>query len=233
MSLRIFAGDDDNLNKIGSNEANNDVTTTKNNNNNARHRFHPEKKGIRVFGIAESFNKFDTRKKSTLAGVVMRRDLIIDGIAFGNATLKGNDSTENILSMFKSLKRDDVNCIMLDGLIISMYNIVDGELIQNKTGLPVIAITFEDSKGLEDNIRYHFPDESKLKLEQYGKLGKRDRVMLKTGKPLFIRYWGLTLKRAVAILDSFTLQGSIPEPIRVTKLAARGVAEALQQQSTI
>jgi hypothetical protein len=227
MSLRIFAGDDDdNLNKISSNEANN-------NNNNAKHRFHPEKKGIRVFGIAESFKEFDTKKKSTLAGVVMRRDLIIDGVVFGNATLKGNDSTENILSMFKSLKRDDVNCIMLDGLIISMYNIVDGELIQNKTGLPVIAITFEDSKGLEDNIRYHFPDESKLKLEQYGKLGKRDRVMLKTGKPLFIRYWGLTLKRAVTILNSFTLQGSIPEPIRVAKLAARGVMAVAHQQQSI
>ena len=227
MSLRIFAGDDDdNLNKIGSNEANND-----NNNNNAKHRFHPEKKGIRVFGIAESFKKFDTKKKSTLAGVVMRRDLVIDGMVFGNATLKGNDSTENILSMFKSLKRNDVNCIMLDGLIISMYNIVDGGLIQNKTGLPVIAITFEDSKGLEDNIRYHFPDESKLKLEQYRKLGKRDQVMLKTGKPLFIRYWGLTLTRAMTLLNSFTLQGSIPEPTRVAKLAARGVAAALQQQT--
>jgi uncharacterized protein len=229
MSVRIFTGDD-NINKISSNDAdNNNKNDINNNNNNAKNRFHPEKKGIRVFGIAESFKKFNT-KKSTLAGVVMRRDLIIDGIVFGNATLKGNDSTENILSMFKSLKRDDVNCIMLDGLIISMYNIVDGELIQNKTGLPVIAITFEDSKGLEDSIRYHFPDDSKLKLEQYDKLGKRDQVILKTGKHLFIRYWGLTLKRAMTILNSFTLQGSIPEPIRVAKLAARGMAH---QQQTI
>jgi uncharacterized protein len=229
MSVRIFTGDD-NINKISSNDAdNNNKNDINNNNNNAKNRFHPEKKGIRVFGIAESFKKFNT-KKSTLAGVVMRRDLIIDGMIFGNATLKGNDSTENILSMFKSLKRDDVNCIMLDGLIISMYNIVDGELIQNKTGLPVIAITFEDSKGLEDSIRYHFPDDSKLKLEQYDKLGKRDQVILKTGKHLFIRYWGLTLKRAMTILNSFTLQGSIPEPIRVAKLAARGMAH---QQQTI
>jgi endonuclease V-like protein UPF0215 family len=228
MSVRIFDGDD-NINKISSNDADNNNKNDINNNNNAKNRFHPEKKGIRVFGIAESFKKFNT-KKSTLAGVVMRRDLIIDGMVFGNATLKGNDSTENILSMFKSLKRDDVNCIMLDGLIISMYNIVDGELIQNKTGLPVIAITFEDSKGLEDSIRYHFPDDSKLKLEQYDKLGKREQVILKTGKHLFIRYWGLTLKRAITILNSFTLQGSIPEPIRVAKLAARGMA---RQQQTI
>ena len=182
-------------------------------------RFHPEKKGIRVFGVAESFGASGI--KSTIAGVVMRRDLIIDGIIISNTTLKGNDSTENILCMFKSLKRGDINCIMLDGLIISMYNIIDGKLIQSETGLPVIAITFEDSAGLETNIRHHFPDNPEQKLEQYAKLDKRDRVLLRTGKFLFIRYWGLTLKHAVTILNSFTLQGSIPEPIRVAKLVAR------------
>src|ERR671938_771283 len=144
--------------------------------NNINQRFHPEKKGIRVFGIAESFRSSYT--KSTIAGIVMRRDLIIDGITLSNTTLKGNDSTENILCMFRSLKRSDINCIMLDGLIISMYNIIDGELIQIETGLPVIAITFEDSAGLENNIRHHFPDNSDLKLEQYAKLGRRNQVIL-------------------------------------------------------
>src|SRR5919197_3129801 len=187
--------------------------------NNINQRFHPEKKGIRVFGIAESFRSPYT--KSTIAGIVMRRDLIIDGIALSNTTLKGNDSTENILCMFRSLKRSDINCIMLDGLVISMYNIIDGKLIQIETGLPVIAITFEDSAGLETNIRHHFPDNAESKLVKYAKLGKRDRVLLKTGKFLFIRYWGLTLKHAITILNSFTLQGSVPEPIRVAKLVAR------------
>ncbi len=185
---------------------------------NNRH-LHLEKKGIRVFGVAESFNKFNTN--STLAGVVMRRDLIIDGIIFGSATLKGNDSTENILHMFKSLKRNDLNCIILGGLIISMYNIIDGKLIQDKTGLPVIGITFENSKGIEANIRYNFPDNYELKLEQYIRLGEREHVTLKTGNSIFIRCWGLTVKHAITLLDSFTLDGSIPEPIRVAKLVAR------------
>ena len=184
-----------------------------------------EKKGLRVFAVAESFRKFNI--KSTLAGVVMRRDLIIDGAIFGTATLGGSDSTENILCMFKSLKRDDINCIMLGGLIISMYNIIDAQLIQNETGLPVIGITFEDSKGIESNIRYHFADSFQLKLDQYAKLGKRDQVTLKTGKSLFIRYWGLSPKTAIRILNSFTLQGSIPEPIRIAKLVARASAHMI------
>ena len=187
--------------------------------------FHPEKRGIRIFGIAESFNKFNLT--STLGGVVMRRDLIIDGIVFGTATLKGDDSTKNIHCMFRSLERDDINCILLDGLIISMYNIIDGKQLNTITGLPVIAITFEDSAGLEEHIRHHFLEKSEMKLEQYRKLGNRDKVRLKTDKLLYIRYWGLSLKGALNTLNAFTLQGSIPEPIRVAKLLARAHKDSI------
>jgi endonuclease V-like protein UPF0215 family len=187
----------------------------------AARRVHSEKKGVRVLGIAESFKK--TGKKSTLAGVVMRRDLIIDGMAFASATIEGDDATDSIISMHKSLARDDVSCIILDGLVISMYNIIDGERVAQETGLPVVAITFEDSKGLEGSIKHHF-DHWQHKLEQYHRLGRREKVALRTGKSLFIRHWGVTQKRAVAILNSFTLQGSVPEPRRVAKLAARANA---------
>jgi endonuclease V-like protein UPF0215 family len=205
---------------------NNSNNSNNRSSNNNHRKLHLEKKGIRVFGVAESFKKFN--RKSILAGIVMRRDLIIDGVVFSTATLKGDDSTEKILCMFKSLKRDDVTCIILGGLIISMYNIIDGKLIQNETGLPVIGITFEDSQGIESSIRYHFPVNCELKLEQYAKLGRRDKITLKTGKSLFIRYWGLTLKHTIEILDSFTLQGSIPEPIRVAKLVARAPISIIQ-----
>jgi hypothetical protein len=177
-----------------------------------------------VLGIAESFKK--SCKKSTLAGVVMRRDLIIDGMTFGSATIEGDDATESVISIHKSLARDDINCILLDGLVISMYNIINGEKIAGETALPVVAITFEDSKGLEGSIKHHF-DDWQQKVEQYQKLGKRERITLKTGKNLFIRYWGLSQKKVVGILNSFTLQGSVPEPIRVAKLAARSHANAL------
>ncbi len=182
-------------------------------------RFHPEKKGIRIFGVAESFKK--SHSVSTLGGVVMRRDLVVDGIVFGTATLKGDDSTNSIHSMFQSLQRDDINCIMLDGLIISLYNIIDGEQLNNITGLPIIAVTFEDSKGIEENIKKHFLEESDRKLEQYYKLGNRVQVVLKTKQALYVRYWGLSLQGALHTLNAFTLQGSIPEPIRVAKLLAR------------
>jgi endonuclease V-like protein UPF0215 family len=110
---------------------------------------------------------------------------------------------------------------MLDGLIISMYNIIDGEDLKENSNVPVIAITFQDSEGLEDIIQHRFSNNPEFKLEQYRKLGQRDKILLKTGKILFVRYWGITSKDVATMINYFTIQGSIPEPIRIAKLAAR------------
>lgn len=151
----------------------------------------------------------------------MRRDLVIDGMEFGRATVEGDDATDAIAAMYRSLCRDDVNCIMLDGLVISMYNIIDGERLAAEAGLPVIAVTFENSKGLEGAIRHHFPEKWEAKLVQYKKIGERTQVMLKTGKPVYARFWGMSARQAVSVLNAFTLQGALPEPLKVAKIAAR------------
>lgn len=121
-------------------------------------RLHVDKKGIRVLGLAESFNQKDL--SSNWSGIVMRRDLVVDGVSFGSSTIEGNDATDNIVNMWKKLDRNDIGCIFLDGLVVSMYNIIDGRSICEITGLPVVAITFRDSKGLEGSIRYHFCTQS-------------------------------------------------------------------------
>ena len=182
-------------------------------------RLHVNKKGIRVLGLAESFNQKDL--SSNWSGIVMRRDLVVDGVSFGSSTIEGNDATNNIVNMWKKLDRNDIGCIFLDGLVVSMYNIIDGRSICEITGLPVVAITFRDSKGLEGSIRYHFCTQSTDRIRRYNMLGDREPVLLKTGKKIFIRYWGSSYEIVTTRLNSFTLQGSIPEPIRLAKLIAR------------
>ena len=182
-------------------------------------RLHVDKKGIRVLGLAESFNQKDL--SSNWSGIVMRRDLVVDGVSFGSSTIEGNDATNNIVNMWKKLDRNDIGCIFLDGLVVSMYNIIEGRSICEITGLPVVAITFRDSKGLEGSIRYHFCTQSTDRIRRYNMLGDREPVLLKTGKKIFIRYWGSSYEIVTTLLNSFTLQGSIPEPIRLAKLIAR------------
>lgn len=171
--------------------------------------------------IAESFRQGD--KKSRLAGVVMRRDFVIDGFVFGHCTIGGDDATGSILKMYSKLQRDDISFILISGLVIAMYNIVDIAIIGKETGLPVIGVTYEKSRGIESAIKHHFPDSYENKIEKYCKLGKRTTIRLHTGYDLYLRTDGCTPKEAQKLLDHFTLQGSVPEPLRVTQLLAKSL----------
>src|SRR5439155_11723418 len=183
-------------------------------------RLHLNKPGIPALGVAESFKEGDV--KSRLAGVVMRSDLVIDGFVFGTATLGGDDATMSVVKMFRALRRNDVNLIILSGCIISMYNIVEVDSVSKKTGLPVICLTYNESRGIERAIKHHFSDSGK-KLASYRGLGERRQVKLRSGYRVYVRASGVTDREAEEAINLFTLQGSIPEPVRVAKLLARAV----------
>ncbi len=187
-------------------------------------RLHIEKKAIRALGVAESFKK--SEKQSVLAGAVMRGDLVIDGVGYAMATVKGDDATDAVLKLHAGLHRDDINMVMLGGLIISMYNIIDIEKLYEKLKIPIIGVTFEESEGLDEHIKRVFPDSWQSKMEAYHRLGSREEIKLKTGYRVFVRAAGLETKDAKNAINKFLLQGSVPEPIRVARLLARARLES-------
>ena len=182
-------------------------------------RLHLNKPGIRALGVAESFRH--GQKRSVLAGVVMRSDFVIDGVALGRAAVGGDDATDSVASLYRRLRRNDVNLVIVSGAILSLYNIIDADLLASKTGLPVISLTYKDTAGIEGSIRRHFPEGAERKLAAYRRLGPRTEVRLGTGKRVFVRAAGIGEGVASRVLDLFTLQGSVPEPVRVAKLLAR------------
>lgn len=178
---------------------------------------HIPKKGLRALGIAESYSG---REHSTLAGIVMRRDLITDGIAFSRITVGGMDATEGVLAIVNALCRRDINVILLSGCVIAFFNIIDPSGVYDRTGLPVICVTYEESAGLEGDIMHHFPGDT-ARLEAYRRLGARMPHLLPDGHTVFLRSWGLGLNDAGRLCTAFTCEGKIPEPLRVARLAAR------------
>jgi len=182
---------------------------------------HLEKKGLRGLAIAESF--VQNSKNSVLAGIIMRRDFIIDGFVLGKTTLEGDDATDEIFKMYNKLERPDINYLLISGIIISMYNIIDIKKISNQLDLPVIGVTYEDSQGIEDAIKHHFPNAYEKKLIEYKKLGKREKITLGTSHDVYIRYEGCEFSDVKKLLDDLTLQGSIPEPLRVAQLLAKTI----------
>lgn len=180
---------------------------------------HLEKKGLRGLAIAESFRQ--NSEKSILSGIVMRRDFLIDGFVFGTTTLNGNDATDAILKMYDDLDRPDISYVLISGLIISMYNVIDIKKIHESLQLPIIGVTYNESQGLEDAIKHHFPEDYVSKIKEYQKLGNREKISLHTSSDIFVRREGCTLHDAKYLLDELTLQGSIPEPLRVAQLLSK------------
>jgi len=185
---------------------------------------HLEKQGIRGLAIAESFSQ--TSKESVLSGIVMSTDLVIEGFDFGHSTVGGDDATDVILAMHEKLDRPDVSFLLISGIVISLYNIVDVKRISEKIGLPVIGVTYEESPGIEEAIKHHFPESYESKLAEYSKLGTREKITLHTSYNLYIRNEGCTVLEAAHLLDKITLQGSIPEPLKIAQLLANTLLKA-------
>jgi endonuclease V-like protein UPF0215 family len=183
---------------------------------------HLQKKGLRALGIAEIYSGRDF---STLAGVVMRKDLRIDGFVFGRATIGGTDATDAVLCMVRDLDRKNINVILLSGCVIAWYNIIDPERICRETKIPVICITYEESEGLIDDIRKHFPGDD-ARLGAYLRLGNRVPVQLHTGPIIYLRAAGISDADAARFCNDFTHDGKVPEPLRVARLCARQVPHA-------
>jgi uncharacterized protein len=175
------------------------------------------KKGIRALGVAESYSG---REQSVICALSMRLDQRIDGVGFGVVTVGGLDATDAVISLVHGFERSDLNVILLGGCIISWFNIIDPGKVRDATGIPVICVTYEDSKGLIDDVARHFPGDEQ-RLSMYHNLGERVPVQLKTGNTIYIRPSGISENDAVRLCDQFTLDGRIPEPIRVARLTAR------------
>jgi len=189
-------------------------------------RLHVHKKGFRTLGVSESFVK-GVSEKSILAGVVMRADMMIDGFTFSRVTVGGLDATDKILEMYKSLNRDDINLLMLNGCVISWYNVIDLHRVSDETGLPLICVTYNESAGLERYFKEYFPDDWMTRVEIYRRNRERTAITLSTGHTVYIRFIGMSIEEAKGVLNKFTSHGSVPEPLRVARLLARALIKDL------
>ncbi|MGC9189290.1 MAG: DUF99 family protein [Conexivisphaera sp.] len=185
------------------------------------------KKGIRCLGVAESF-RLGGPPWSVFAGVVMRKDALIDGASLSLATVGGDDATDAVLRLYGALRREDVGVIMISGAVVSWFNVIDPERVWRETGRPVLVLTYRTSRGLEGAIRARFGEGWEEKLEAYRRLGPRERVELHTGFPVYVRAVGLTAREATKVINDFTAQGRYPEPVRVAGLLARAALRLME-----
>ncbi|KPU80963.1 hypothetical protein JI55_03920, partial [Nitrosopumilus sp. PRT-SC01] len=111
-------------------------------------------------------------------------------------------------------QRPDISYVLISRLTVSMYNIINIKKLYDSIRIPIIGISYNASLGIEDALKYHFPNSFELKIIAYQKLGKREKISLSTSHDVFVRKEGCTLSDVKYLLNKLTLHGSVPEPIR-------------------
>jgi endonuclease V-like protein UPF0215 family len=123
-------------------------------------------------------------------------------------------------TLLSSLGREDVRYVLVAGVAPAWFNVVDLDALATAADRPVVAVSFEESAGLEPALREAFAGEAlRTRLETYQSLPPRERVDV-NGETVFVRAVGCA--DPVDVVRAFTPEGGRPEPLRVARLAARG-----------
>jgi endonuclease V-like protein UPF0215 family len=175
------------------------------------------KPGVRALGVAESYRE----DHSTLGGAVVRASRVVDGFAFARCTVGRTDATDAVIDLFEGLHREDVRYLLVSGLALAWYNVVDLRRVHEATDRPVLSVTYEESDGLEAAIEEAFDgDERARRLDTYRAQPERRRLTV-NGERVFVRAVGTDESNARDVVRAFTPEGGRPEPLRVARLAAR------------
>jgi len=179
------------------------------------------KREIRILGIDDMPFSFG-EEKVDIVGVVMRGGIYLEGVLKTTIEVDGKDATEKIIEMVERSKhKEQLKLIMIDGVALGGFNVIDGEKIYLETSLPVITITRKkpDMQKIKEALRKHFDDwEKRLKIIEKGGIKE-----IKLNYPVYIKHFGIDEKDAVDAIKISIIRGAIPEPIRVAHLIATGI----------
>ena len=180
------------------------------------------KSQIRLLGIDDSPFTF-TDKYSTVIGVIMRGGEYLEGVLSRQVTIDGSDATFVCKQMIENTRhKNQLKAMMLDGIALGGFNVVDIQEIFVETGLPVITVTREDPdfSSIKKALKKNFEDwKMRFTLIKKGTLHK-----IKTRyNPIYIKCAGISIEEAKEIIKLSTIRGVIPEPIRVAHLIASGI----------
>jgi uncharacterized protein len=181
---------------------------------------------IRVIGIDDGKFVPHSKTQVTVVGVVFRGGLWLDGVLSTTITVDGLDATNKLSSMItQSPHYGQLRVIMINGITLGGFNIVDIHELNASTDLPVIAVI--DRKPDLEEVQLalkRLPNNS----ERWAAVlnaGELFGVSTRQGKsPVYLEIAGIGKAQAEEIVKLTATRSKIPEPLRVAHLVASGIS---------
>lgn len=177
------------------------------------------KRQVRVLGIDDAPFSFEDERVE-IVGILVRLPSYVEGVLLSDVQVDGDDATERVGAMVAGSRfLEGLALLLLDGVALGGFNVVDVEALHERLAVPVATVTKKepDMAAIEKALRARFPDwERRLEV-----IARSTLHRVGTGhKPLFVHAVGLPMKEVEDLLGRGTVRGALPEPLRIAHLMA-------------
>lgn len=175
------------------------------------------KSGIRLLGIDDSpFSHGDD--EAFLTGVVYRGAEFVEDIRKLSIEVDADNATERVIELYESCDNTrQIKAVLVDGISLAGFNLVDIESVAETIDRPVIAVTSNEPRP--EKFRDAMKDSGHYD-ERFEKLPEHSEVEMKDGTS-YIQFAGCDESQAAEILEKATIHGLVPEPIRLADIIGR------------
>ena len=183
---------------------------------------------MRAFGNVMGFDDapfaHGHRGDVRLVGILCARTRL-DGVLSDKVRRDGANATDTMLRMIEgSPFHSQVRAVLLQGIAVAGFNVIDVHRLHARLGVPVMVVARRAPRLAR--IR--------TALGQVPGAARKWRLIEAAGpmEPLghvFVQRVGLDQVEAAALLDSTTLHGNLPEPLRLAHLIAGGVTTGISR----
>ena len=172
---------------------------------------------------------FERNQKDTLVvGAVYRGGNYLDGMVSTKIKVDGLDSTEKLIACLKNSPHyNQVRVIMLNGITLGGFNIVDIQKLSKETKIPVIVIIRKkpDLKSIKKALRKSFAD-SEIRISLISKAGAINSLHIKNLSAQGVLHYqksGIEKSTAEKIIKLTATRSIVPEPLRAAHLICSGL----------
>ncbi len=165
----------------------------------------------------------------------------VDGIVSGRIRRDGTNAAREMVRLVRASQfGTHVQCVLLQGIAVGGFNVVDVHAIHAALNIPVLIVVRKKpnlpavrqalfSDAPHDRPRVAGAKRKWQLIEAAGPLeplGSSRRSVRRGGiekKPIWVQRVGLSLEEARRVVEDTTLHGNIPEPLRLAHLIAGGL----------
>ncbi|NHI91557.1 MAG: DUF99 family protein [Candidatus Lokiarchaeota archaeon] len=180
------------------------------------------KKEIRIIGIDDGPFIPRSNESTKIIGVIYRGKDLLEGVLQENIQVDGSDATQKIVKLIKSSKyHETLKVIMLYGITVAGFNVIDPRILYEQLNLPVITIIEKkpDLKSIQKALSYLKNGDKKWKIIVENSDFK-EYSFENHEHPIYFSSIGIDDDDVRFIIKFSIKTGRIPEPIRVAHIIA-------------